>query len=50
MKNEGLPPALTLEDIISFIAAHKAKFEQEFGVKRIGLAAMPEEKCGKKAT
>jgi len=25
------------EDIISFIAAHKAKFEQEFGVKRIGL-------------
>ncbi len=25
------------EDIISFIASHKAKFEQEFGVKRIGL-------------
>jgi hypothetical protein len=25
------------EDIISFIASHKAEFEQEFGVKRIGL-------------
>ena len=25
------------EDIIKFIAAHKAKFEQEFGLKRIGL-------------
>lgn len=25
------------EDIIRFIAAHKVKFEQEFGLKRIGL-------------
>jgi predicted nucleotidyltransferase len=25
------------EDIINFISAHKAKFQQEFGVKRIGL-------------
>lgn len=25
------------EDIISFIAANKAKFEQEFGLIRIGL-------------
>ena len=25
------------EDVISFISAHKTKFEKEFGVKRIGL-------------
>jgi predicted nucleotidyltransferase len=25
------------EDIIHFIAVHKVKFEQEFGLKRIGL-------------
>ena len=25
------------EDVISFIVAHKARFEKEFGVKRIGL-------------
>ncbi|OHB99006.1 MAG: nucleotidyltransferase [Planctomycetes bacterium RIFCSPLOWO2_12_FULL_39_13] len=25
------------EDIISFISAHKAEFEQKFGVKKIGL-------------
>lgn len=25
------------EDILSFIAAYKAKFEEEFGIKRIGL-------------
>jgi uncharacterized protein len=25
------------EDIIKFITAHKSKFEQEFGLKRIGL-------------
>src|SRR4030042_6769368 len=25
------------EDVINFIVAHKARFEKEFGVKRIGL-------------
>ena len=37
VKYDLIKTKMKREDIISVIAAHKASFEREFGVKRIGL-------------